>query len=112
MKDVITGDDEPTPPQPSPDGSIPHPVAVVGASAGGVAALQSLVAAIPETFSGVLCVVLHLAPPRPSSRARIRAGAGATTGEPARDGEPLEPGCAYVAPPDRHLVVVDGHIRL
>lgn len=30
----------------------------------------------------------------------------------ATDGEPIEPGRIYVAPPDRHLHLNDGHCRL
>jgi two-component system, chemotaxis family, protein-glutamate methylesterase/glutaminase len=30
----------------------------------------------------------------------------------ARDGEPVEHGRIYVAPPDRHLLLEDGHVRL
>ena len=30
----------------------------------------------------------------------------------AKDGETIRPGHIYVAPPDHHLLVNDGHIRL
>jgi two-component system chemotaxis response regulator CheB len=57
-------------------------------------------------------VVLHVAPGSPSVLPQILARAGALDATHAVDGAEARPGCIYVAPPDRHLVVVDGHLRL
>ncbi len=37
-------------------------ILVIGASAGGVTALQKLLAALPENFSAIVLIVTHLAP--------------------------------------------------
>jgi two-component system chemotaxis response regulator CheB len=85
---------------------------VVGASAGGIEALRDLVGALPEDFEGVVLVVLHVAPDSPSVLPQILARAGALEAKHAEDGAEARPGCIYVAPPDHHLLVTDGHLRL
>jgi two-component system chemotaxis response regulator CheB len=87
----------------------PPSVVVMGASAGGVEALTTVVAGLPEELDAAVCIVLHLAPGAESRLAEIVARAGPLPAVQARGGEPLEPGRIYVAPPDRHLTVRDGH---
>jgi two-component system chemotaxis response regulator CheB len=57
-------------------------------------------------------VVLHLAATGPSLLADILGRACALPCEPARDGEPLTGGRVWVAPPNQHLRVDDGRVRL
>jgi two-component system chemotaxis response regulator CheB len=78
---------------------------VVGASAGGVAALQELLGALPHDFAGAVCVVMHLAPNQPSFLDRILARASALPVHAAADGAPLRPGHVHVATPDHHLQI-------
>jgi two-component system chemotaxis response regulator CheB len=87
--------------RPSP----PSLVVAVGASAGGVAALERLVGALPDDFRGAVCVVMHLAPNRPSHLADILGRAGSLPVHTARHGERIVGGHVYVGPPDRHLIV-------
>jgi two-component system, chemotaxis family, protein-glutamate methylesterase/glutaminase len=85
---------------------------VVGASAGGIEALRQFVGALPRDFPGVVLVVLHISPLGTSVLPQILARAGALPASHPADGEQLEPGHIYIAPPDRHLLVEDGHVRL
>jgi two-component system, chemotaxis family, protein-glutamate methylesterase/glutaminase len=89
-----------------------HDVIVVGASAGGVETLRELVAGLPSDLPASILVVLHVAPDHKSILPRILTGAGPLPAAHAKNGEALEPGRIYVAPPDRHLVVDDGIVRL
>jgi two-component system chemotaxis response regulator CheB len=89
-----------------------HDIIVVGASAGGVEALRDLVQRLPSDLPAAVLVVLHVAPDHNSVLPRILSGAGPLPAEHAKNGESLEPGRIYVAPPDRHLVVDDGVVRL
>lgn len=89
-----------------------HNLVVVGASAGGVETLRRVVADLPGDLDATVCVVLHLAPSSPSALPRILERSGRLPCRAARDGEPLEPSQILVAPPDRHLVIEDGHVRL
>jgi two-component system chemotaxis response regulator CheB len=90
----------------------PIHTAVVGASAGGVEALRELVSQLPSDYAGALLVVLHVAPLGTSVLPQILTRAGDLTATHAVDGEAIEAGHIYVAPPDRHLLVADGRIAL
>ena len=88
------------------------PVVVVGASLGGVDALQQLAAALPAGFPAAVLVVQHTAPNGPGLLGGILDAAGPLPAATATDGEPLRAGTIRVAPPDRHLVVRGIHLRL
>jgi two-component system chemotaxis response regulator CheB len=85
---------------------------VVGASAGGIEALRHFVAVLPTDFPAVLLVVVHVSPLGTSVLPQILERAGDLPACHPIDGEPLEPGHIYVAPPDRHLLVEAGYARL
>jgi two-component system chemotaxis response regulator CheB len=85
---------------------------VIAASAGGVEALQGLLCHLPADFPAPILVVLHV--PATGGRAlpRIMDRAGQLHASTATDGEHMRPGRIYVAPPDRHLLVVGNTVRL
>lgn len=87
-------------------------VVAIGASAGGVEALGSLLSQLPADLPAALLLVQHLAPGGPSTLHRILGRAGLLPVEEAADGAPVVPGRAYVAVPDHHLLVKDGRLRL
>ena len=87
-------------------------VAVVGASAGGVEALTTLVRGIAADSPLALVVVLHLPAGANSRLAAILSRSGPLTAQPARSGARLTPGSIHVAPPDRHLVLSRGRLFL
>jgi two-component system, chemotaxis family, protein-glutamate methylesterase/glutaminase len=87
-------------------------VVVVGASAGGVEALSALVAGLPGDLPAAVCIVLHVANTGTSVLPSILDRAGALPVRAAHDGERLEPGRVYVAPPDFHMLVEDSQLRL
>jgi two-component system, chemotaxis family, protein-glutamate methylesterase/glutaminase len=90
----------------------PVRIVVVGASAGGVEALQRFVAALPAGLAVPVVVVLHISPNGVSVLPQILSRAGRLPARHPSDGERLEPGHVYVAPPDHHLRLQDGHVRL
>lgn len=85
---------------------------VIGASAGGVETLKRVVAALPADLPAAVCIVLHIAPDAPSILAHILERASPLPARAAYEGDPLRNGQILVAPPDRHLVVEDEHVRL
>jgi two-component system chemotaxis response regulator CheB len=87
-------------------------IVAIGASAGGVEALGTLVAGLPAELPAAVLVVLHVLPTGTSVLPSILQRAGNLPAAPARQGEPLERGRIYVAPPDYHLLVADGHVEL
>lgn len=84
---------------------------VIGASAGGVHALLALGDALPESFPAPVCIVQHIGS-NPSLLPQLLSFRGANEALHARDGQPLTPGKLFVAPPDRHMLVEDGVLRL
>jgi two-component system, chemotaxis family, protein-glutamate methylesterase/glutaminase len=82
----------------------PKRIVVVGASAGGVEGLRELVAGIPRTFAGAVLVVLHLPADGVSQLPKILTDSGPLVATHPHDGEAIEAGRIYVAPPDYHLL--------
>ena len=87
-------------------------IVVVGASSGGIEALRELVRGLPEDFAAPICVVLHTSPEAPGILDAILSRAGVLPAHNARDRERLRAGRIYVAPPDCHLLVEPGRVRV
>jgi two-component system chemotaxis response regulator CheB len=85
------------------------PVVVIGGSAGGLAALGVLANQLPRGFPASILVALHW-PPR--TRGAHQFLGGRLPVAFAADGAPLRPGGITLAPPDWHLLVDDGALRL
>ncbi|MGY1731003.1 chemotaxis protein CheB [Geodermatophilus sp. SYSU D01045] len=85
---------------------------VVGASAGGVEALRELLAGLPRHLPAPVLVVLHMPSSGRSALPAVLARVSALPVHAAIDGMALRPGTVTVAVPDRHLMVVDGHLLL
>lgn len=87
-------------------------IVVVGASAGGIEAVVELVSHLPRDFPGSLFVVIHFPGSASSTLPSILSRAGPLPARHAQDGEPIQTGRIYVAPPDLHMLLEAGHIRL
>lgn len=87
-------------------------IIVIGASAGGLEAVRTVVKALPSGLPASLFIVIHTSPEGPGLLAGILDRSGSLPAVTARNGMPFEHGHIYVAPPDSHLLVEDGHVRL
>jgi two-component system chemotaxis response regulator CheB len=87
-------------------------IVVVGASAGGMEALQKLVARFPRGLAASIFVVWHLAPGAKSLLPRYLSKAGPLAADYPEDGDPIEPGRIYVAPNDHHMLLEKGYVRV
>ncbi|MGW5260330.1 chemotaxis protein CheB [Microbispora sp. NPDC004025] len=94
------------------DALVQRDVVVVAASAGGIEALRTLLGNLPAGLPASILVVLHISPRAGSALPGILDRAGPLQSAAAQDGEPLRHGRVYVAPPDLHLLVDDGAVRL
>lgn len=82
-----------------------HDIIVIGASAGGVEALTRLARQLPADFCATLLVVLHFPANSTSVLPQILNRSGPLPAHHPRQGEKIQPGQIYVAPPDHHLLV-------
>jgi len=87
------------------------PICAIGASAGGVGALQHFFRAIAPDLGLAYVVVVHLAPDFPSQLAEIIAGCTTMPVHQVSDTPELKPDCVYVIGPDRELVIEGNNIR-
>ena len=87
-------------------------IVVIGASSGGIEALRELVNGLRPGFPAPICIVLHTSPDSPGLLAKILADAGRLPTATAFTGMKLLDGHIYVAPPDHHLLVEPGVLRL
>ena len=87
-------------------------IVVVGASAGGMEALQTLVAGLPGDLPAAVFVVWHLSPGVKSVLPQVLNRVGALQAVNPKDGDPIKPGCIYVAPNDHHLLLEKGYVRV
>lgn len=100
-----------------PEDNQPQPAArrdiiLLGASAGGVQALCEVIGSLPPNLPASIFVVLHVAPHGQSALPAILSRSGCLPASHPSDGEPIQPGRIYVAPPDRHLLIDDSRILL
>jgi two-component system chemotaxis response regulator CheB len=84
---------------------------VIGASAGGVSALRRLASALPPDIGACVLIVLHVGA-HESILPELIASDCAWPVSHAVDGEALRVGTIRIAPPDRHLMVDGGRLRL
>jgi len=87
-------------------------VVTIGASSGGVEALSRLVGGLPTDLPAAVLVVVHFPEGVPSALPRILNRAGSLEAVHPEDGDRVERGRVYVAPPGFHLLVEDGRVRL
>jgi two-component system, chemotaxis family, protein-glutamate methylesterase/glutaminase len=87
-------------------------IVVIGGSAGAVPVLQSIVRTLSRDIPAAVFIVLHLSPDAPSLLAEILQREGGPKVMKARDYEKFEMSTVYVATPDCHLQIADGHMRV
>ena len=87
-------------------------IIVMGGSAGSIEAIKDIVRALPADLPAALFVVIHMSPRARSYLASILTNLGGLPAVQAVNGQRIEPGHIYVAPPDRHLVIANDHIHM
>ena len=80
-------------------------VVALAASAGGLNALTHVLGTLPREFPAAVVVLQHLDPRHRSLMADILSRRTALPVKEAAEGDRLQAGRAYVAPPNRHLLV-------
>jgi two-component system chemotaxis response regulator CheB len=96
----------------APRADCKYEMVALGASAGGLHAIGAVLAPLPLNFGCGILVVQHLSPRHASMMAELLASKTVLPVHQARDGEPILPGVVYIAPPNHHLLVEVGDVRL
>ncbi|WP_088893343.1 chemotaxis protein CheB [Leptolyngbya ohadii] len=92
--------------------SAKHPIIVIGASAGGVEALVDLVAKLPSDLTAAMFIAVHFPASSTSLLPQILSRLHTLPAHHAVDGEPIQTSQIYIAPPNHHLLISLGRIRL
>lgn len=92
--------------------SVDFDVVVIGASAGGLNAVSSVLAPLPADFPAAIVIVQHLLPDRRSYSVPLLSEQTRMRVKEAEDEEVLLPGTVYVAPPNSHVLVRKGSLAL
>lgn len=87
-------------------------IIVIGSSAGGIEALQKLIAGLPADLPATILIAQHTSPTSHSALPSILEQAGKLKASFPQDHEPIRPNHIYVAPPNHHLMVEGRLIRL
>jgi two-component system, chemotaxis family, protein-glutamate methylesterase/glutaminase len=91
---------------------VPGFVVAIGLSADGLGAIGTVLEGLPAGFEAPVLVCMHRAPVAVSGLTRVMARRSALPVREVASMDVLVPGHVYVAPPDAHLVVVDGRLQL
>ena len=89
-----------------------YEIVAIGASLGGVQAVQAILGALPADFSAAVVVVQHRGHSSDDTLAEVLGRASLLPVKEAEDKEPVLPGQVYLAPADYHLLVDDGALAL
>lgn len=87
-------------------------VVAIGGSAGSFEALRSIVGSFPPDLPAAVFVVMHLSARTRSHLPELLQKATSMLVVQASEGTPVRKGTIYVTPPDRHLIISEGHIQL
>ena len=87
-------------------------IIVIGGSAGSLCALRAIINELPAGFGAAIFVVEHVSADASCNLAHLLSHDGALPVKYAIDQEPIAPGTIYVAPPDEHMVLDRGRVRL
>src|SRR5688500_2781287 len=83
-----------------------HHIVAIGASAGGLEALDAVIGGLPANLPASIFIVRHMSPEDTGEALLERLGRhGAFRCQFASDGASIEEGRLYIAPADHHLLV-------
>jgi two-component system chemotaxis response regulator CheB len=89
-----------------------HRCIVIGASAGGFEVVVDIASNLPANLPAPVFVVMHVPAYHRSYLPSILGKAGSLPAMHPGDGQKIESGTIYVAPPDHHLLIDDGHVAV
>jgi two-component system CheB/CheR fusion protein len=91
---------------------LPFPIVGIGASAGGLRALEDFFKSVPPDPGMAFVIITHLSPDRESYLTDILARHTPLPVQAASDGQKVEADRVYVLPPNASLTIADRRLRL
>lgn len=85
---------------------------VIGGSAGGIEAVQQLCAGLPPDLNAAILIIMHVSSASDGLLPRLLSRVGRISAIHPKDGEVIQKGRIYVAPPDFHMIVDAGRLRI
>lgn len=89
----------------SPSGAAKRDVVVIGVSTGGPPAVQKVLAALPANFPASIVIAQHMPAAFTGPFAKRLDGLCQISVKEAEPGDRLKPGCAFIAPGGKHLLL-------
>ncbi len=88
------------------------PIVGIGASAGGLEALEQFLKQVPKSSGMAFVVVQHLDPTHKGIMSQLLQRSTAMRVVLVRDRTPVEPDCVYVIPPNKDMSILHGVLHL
>lgn len=88
------------------------PIVMLGGSAGALDPLQAILGRLPADLGAAVFITTHVPPDSPSALPHILSRAGSMFATHGIDRAPIAPNHVIVAPPNHHLFVDDGRMRV
>ncbi len=96
----------------SPPASVSFPIVGIGASAGGLEALEQFLGHVPAGSGMAFVIVQHLDPTRKGILTELLQRATGMKVLQVRDESKVEPDCVYVIPPNKDMSILHGVLHL
>ncbi|MBC7962107.1 MAG: PAS domain-containing protein [Steroidobacteraceae bacterium] len=97
---------------PSPLETLPFPIVGIGASAGGLEALEQFLRNVPENSGMAFVIVQHLDPNYKGIMAELLQRTTVMEVFQVRDRMRVKPNCVYVIPPNKDMSILHGVLHL
>ena len=100
------------PKAPSPQASVSFPIVGIGASAGGLEALEQFLRHVPAASGMAFVIVQHLDPTRKGIMPELLQHATVMRVIQVKDRTKVRPNCVYVIPPNKDMSILRGVLHL
>jgi len=98
--------------KPAPSASVSFPIVGIGASAGGLEALEQFLSHIPENNGMAFVIVQHLDPTHKGMMPELLQRSTGMKVTQIKDRTQVKPNCVYVIPPNKDLSILHGVLHL
>jgi two-component system, chemotaxis family, CheB/CheR fusion protein len=111
-KNTLKKNEDPVPSEKKNSAKSLFPIAAIGASAGGLEALEQFFGNMPSDTGLAFVVIQHLDPTHVGILPELLQRVTQMQVQQATDGLLVKPDCVYVIPPNKSLSILEGHLHL